>query len=184
MIIDTAFALFKENGYNNVTLNNSCEKCGITKTTFYYHLSSKEEIISRFYEGVTTSLAERLLDVVTAENHWEQLMAMFDTLIDSTEGIGPDLLGQLMIMNLRNDEGTCDLDENLTKVAVILVERAQKSGQIRNQSDALSLYKAACHAFEGYELMWCIKNGGYERKEKLRQAFEQIFDVDPAFRKI
>jgi AcrR family transcriptional regulator len=182
MIIDTAFALFKEKGYDNVTLNEICEACGITKTTFYYHLSSKEEIISRFYEGVTSTLAERLLKVVAAENYWEQLMAMFNALIDSTESIGPGLLGQLMIMNLRKDEGTFDMDDNLTRVAVVLVERAQKAGQIRNKSAALPLYRAACHAFEGYELLWCIKNGAYDRKAALRQAFEQIFDTNPELR--
>ena len=182
IIIDTAFALFKEKGYENVTLNDICDACGITKTTFYYHLSSKEEIVSRFYEGVTSSLANDLLDVVTAENYWEQLVAIFDTLIDCTEKIGPNLLGQLMIMNLREDIGTFDIVDNLTKVAVVLIERAQKAGQIRNKSEALPLYLAACHAFEGYELLWCIKNGEYDRKAVLRHAFEQLFDVDPTLR--
>ena len=182
IIIDTAFDLFKEKGYDNVTLNEICEVCGITKTTFYYHLSSKNEIISHFYEEVTSSLADRLLEVMTAENYWEQIMALFETLIDCTEKIGPGMLGQMMIMNLQKDEGTFDFDENLTKVAVIIIERAQKAGQIRNQSPALPLYKAAGHAFEGYELIWCIKKGGYNRKTTLRNAFEQLFDVEPALR--
>ena len=181
-IINKAFELFKEQSYDKVTLNDICNACGITKTTFYYHLSSKEEIISHFYEEVTSSLADRLMEIMVADNYWEQFMTIFESLIDRTETIGPGLLGQLMIMNLRKDEGTFDFDENLTKVAVNLLERAQTSGQVRNQSQALPLYKAACHAFEGYDLLWCIKKGAYERKKRLRYAFEQIFDVEPALR--
>ena len=181
-IIETAFNLFKEKGYSQVTVNEICEACRITKTTFYYHLTSKEDIITNFYESVTQSLANRLIDIFSAGNNWEQLMVCFDTLIDATERIGCDLFGQLYIMNLKENKGTFDFDDDLTKVAVLLIARAQKSGQIRNQSPALRLYRAAAHAFEGYELMWCIKNGGFDRKEMIRSAMEDIFDVEPSLR--
>ena len=51
-IFETAGKLFKEKGYENVTINNICEACGITKTTFYYHiaLSRKSSL------GSTTTL--------------------------------------------------------------------------------------------------------------------------------
>lgn len=183
MIIETAYGLFKEKDYEKVTLNEICAACSITKTTFYYHFTSKEEIISDFYESVTVSLAEQLINVLSAENYWEQFMAIFDTLIDASEQVGPDLLGQLFIANLRADKGTFDFNDDLTKMAVMILERAQKAGEIRNTSDPLALYSAASHAFEGYEVMWCIKNGSYDRKTVLRSAFEEIFDVTPALRK-
>jgi len=41
---------------------------------------------------------------------------------------------------------------------------------------------AACHAFKGYELMWCIKKGDFDRKQTVRFAMEQIFDVAPELR--
>ena len=37
--------MFKENGYENVTVLQICKAAGITKRTFYYHFSSKDEII-------------------------------------------------------------------------------------------------------------------------------------------
>lgn len=181
-LIDRAFALFKEKGYDNVTVNDICAACGITKPTFYYHLSSKEDILSHFYDTVVQGISSRLLDVLSAENHWEQLMACFDTLIDTSGEIGPDLYAQLFIINLREDKGTFNLREDLTKMATLLIQRAQEAGQIRNQSPPLPLYLAAAHLFEGYELFWCIKKGSYDRKQFVRRAMEDIFDVDPALR--
>lgn len=183
MIITTALGLFKEFGYDKVTLNQICDACGITKPIFYYHLSSKEEIVSNFFNEVTASLTKLLVDVVAAKSYWEQVMALFEGLVDSTDKIGFDLLGQLMIMNLRQDLGTFDFDEQLTQAAVAIVERGQRAGQIRNQSEPLLLYRAVCHTFQGYELLWCIKKGNFDRKIFLRQALEQVFDVCPSLRK-
>lgn len=182
LIIETAFLLFQEKGYDDVTVNEICRACGITKTTFYYHLKSKEEIASRFYESVIQGMASRMVDILAAENYWDQLVACFDTLINTTEKIGPDLLSQLFITNLRDDKGTFNMDESLTKLAVLLIERGQKAGQIRNQSSASSLYYAAAHMFEGFELLWAIKKGRYDRKRFMRRALEDIFDVIPALR--
>lgn len=182
LIIDTAFFLFRKKSYDKVTVNEICRACRITKTTFYYHLKSKEEIASRFYESVIQDMASRMVDILAEENYWEQLIACFDTLINTTEKIGPDLLSQLFIINLRNDKGTFNLDENLTKLTVLLIERGQKAGQIRNQSPARSLYFAAAHMFEGFELLWAIKKGQYDRKDLIRRALEDIFDVAPALR--
>ena len=184
MIMNTALQLFKRQGYDQVTVQNICDACGITKTTFYYHLSSKAEIVSDYYKPVTTLLAQKMAGVLAAGNYWEQFMAIFYQLVDTSEEIGYDLLGQLFIMNIKEDQGTFDLDYNLTETAVVLIEHAQKVGQIRNQSPALSLYYAASHAFEGYDLLWCIKKRKYDRKRVLRKAFEDIFDVEPTLRKV
>lgn len=164
------------------SLDEHRDALGITKTTFYYHLSSKEEILSYFYDSVIQDMPSRLPDVLTADNYWEQLMVCFDTLIDTSGQIGPDLCGQLFIVNLREDRGTFDFRDDLTKMAVFLIERAQKTGQIRNQSPPLPLYRAASHMYEGYELLWSIKKGRFDRKTLVRRAMEDIFDVAPAYR--
>lgn len=182
-IINTAYNLFIEKGYDNVTVNDICKACEITKTTFYYHLNSKEDIISHFYDSVTESLASRILDVVSAENYWEQLMVCFETIILRSQYIGSDLSSQLLIMNIKDDKGTYDFNEDLTKMAVSLIEKAQKAGQIRNQSNAEQLYRASAYAFMGYETVWCIKKGSFDRLKHVRHAMENIYDVDPSLRK-
>lgn len=60
-------------------------------------------------------------------------------------------------MNIKDDKGTYDFNDNLTKIAVSIIKKAQKSGQIRNKSPAEQLYRASPYAFMGYETVWCIK---------------------------
>lgn len=181
-IIETACALFQEKGYDDVTVSDICAACGITKTTFYYHLKSKEEIVTQFYEAATQNLADRMLDILAAKNYWEQLMVCFDTLVQTSTQFGPGLGSQLIIINLREDKGTFDLRESLTRTAVLLIEKAQNAGQIRNQSSPLQLYRASAYAYMGFETMWCFKKGAFDRGQYVRQAMENIYDVDPALR--
>ena len=51
-----AISLFKENGYENVTVLQICKAAGITKRTFYYHFSSKDEII----HGILGHVAQQI----------------------------------------------------------------------------------------------------------------------------
>ena len=41
IIIETAYQLFFKHGYNNVTINDICKECKITKPTFYTYIKSK-----------------------------------------------------------------------------------------------------------------------------------------------
>ena len=47
-IQEQAIKLFKEYNYDQVTVMQICKAAGITKRTFYYHFSSKDEIVDEF----------------------------------------------------------------------------------------------------------------------------------------
>lgn len=181
-IIDTAFELFKNKGYDKVTVNEICDAVGITKPTFYYHLDSKEDILSEFYQTVSDGFAREFAQILSMDNYWEQLMRVFTLLIEHSSEIGSDLNSQLLIMNLRKDRHTFDFDPIIAQICVTLIEKAQQAGQIRNQSPPLLLFQVASHAFIGYELQWCIKKGSIDRQRLFRQGMENIFDLDPALR--
>lgn len=74
-------------------------------------------------------------------------------------------------------------DEDFTRVAVVLIGKAQQAGLIRNQSPAEPLYRVAAHAFFGYEAVWCIKRGRFDRMAYVRHAMENIFDAELSLRR-
>lgn len=176
-IEETAYQLFREKGYDNVTINDICKSCSITKPTFYAYIPSKDDILARFYDEVTEAIASKTASLILAENYWEQLLICFETLIEESMKIGFDLSRQMFIMNLKEDHGSFDLRPSLTKVAVAIIQKAQKAGQIRNTSTPESLYRASAFAFTGYELMWCIKGGTFDWKKEVKLALEDIYDV-------
>lgn len=53
-ILTTSINLFNQYGFENVTINQICQEINVTKTAFYYHFKSKDELISEFFR-LTTS---------------------------------------------------------------------------------------------------------------------------------
>ena len=99
-ICRTALALFHEKGYDAVKVQDICDACSITKPTFYHYVSSKEELIIHFYDDVTLRLTENLSSIIDADNHWEQFLICFETLLEESVQMGPDLSSQMFIVNL------------------------------------------------------------------------------------
>lgn len=183
IIFDIASKLFQERGYNQVTVNDICEACGITKPTFYYHIKSKQEILVRFYDHIVDNLTPLLLQMISISGSWEQLILLFDTLINNIQDLGTDINSQLLSINLEKNYGTFALRENLEEIAVNIVKKGQDNKEFRNLNDAKQLYQAAAYMFTGYEYMWCVLDGDFDWKGQFFKSLENLMDVDPAFRR-
>lgn len=48
-IFETAVALIKDKGYDNVTISEICKTAGLAKGSFYVHYKSKEDIVRESY---------------------------------------------------------------------------------------------------------------------------------------
>jgi len=177
-----AYVLFKEKGFNKVKVTDICEACDITKPAFYYHFSSKEDLLVHFYDGVVDQIREKGMEFVLADNLWQQLLLVFDELMEAGNQLGVDLNSQLFVMNLKQDRGSFNFSGSLSELCIALIQKAQQTGQVRNQSDAKALFQAAAFMSTGYEVMWCIKSGEFDRKTMLHQSLQALFDVPDELR--
>jgi AcrR family transcriptional regulator len=61
-LVDAAFDLFDERGYEQTTVDDIAERAGVGRTTFFRHYRSKEDVIfpdhDRLLEAITQRLAE------------------------------------------------------------------------------------------------------------------------------
>lgn len=152
-IFHTASKLFREKGYNEVTINDISEACGITKSTFYYHLKSKQEIILHYYDHIISNLTPVLTQMLDITSPWEQTVLLFDGLMQNNMDLGHDINSQLMITNLQENRGIFDLRDDLADIARRIIQKGQEAQQIRNPSSPKQLYEAAAYMFTGYEFM-------------------------------
>ncbi len=176
-ISDIAYDLFREKGYEKVSVQEICDACNITKPTFYSYVKSKENLLVTFYDDVTVNIVSNLSTILSANNSWEQFLIIFRSLIQESYRVGADINSQLFISNLKSDSNSFDLRDNLTEIMVSIIKRGQDKNEILNQSTPEVLYEAAAYTFTGYEVMWCIKKGDLEWEKRLFSAFEAMFDV-------
>ena len=176
-IQETALALFKERGFANVTVQDICDACGISKPTFYSRFHSKDDIIVNLYDGVSERLGDRLGELMGTTSAWEQLLICYDTIADETEEAGQELMRRMPITNLREDHHSLDERPYLSRTMASIIERGQASGEFRNASDAERLREAADRMFTGYFCYWCISHGALDWRVSFRKSLAAVLDL-------
>ena len=182
-IIRIASDIIKEKGFRNTTVDDICLACDISKRTFYYHVKSKDDIILEYYDKIIDDITPLLMQMLSTNNYWEQLVLIFDYLITSMESLGPDINAQLLSINLQGNKNIFDMRQSLADVATNIIEEAQQRNQVRNMNKASDLYRSAAYMFTGYEYMWCVRNGDFPWREQMLSSLEIIFDIEPKLRK-
>jgi AcrR family transcriptional regulator len=182
-IIAKGSELFRDKGYEQVTVKDICEACNITKTTFYYHIKSKQDILLQTYDVIVDNLTPMLQGMLNLPSSWDQIKHLFDHLITQFIALGPELNSHLLIVNLKRKDRALHLRPHLEKIAVDIIGSGQSKGQFKNTNDPKVLYEAAAYMFTGYEYMWCTLSGDFEWRELFFKSLESLLEVEPGLRK-
>lgn len=90
-LIDAAFNRFYRDGFRNVGLDQVLADVGISKTAFYKHFESKDDLILAALEDHNSSFQESFLGLIRqrgGETPREQLLALFDVVENVIESEG------------------------------------------------------------------------------------------------
>ncbi|MWC27043.1 TetR/AcrR family transcriptional regulator [Paenibacillus sp. MMS18-CY102] len=80
-IYEEALALFKAKGFNQVTVEEITQACGIAKGTFYNYFPRKESILLYLSELQMEATRERLMATSSNEDPKAALLSLFDALM-------------------------------------------------------------------------------------------------------
>jgi AcrR family transcriptional regulator len=61
-LVDAAFDLFDERGYEQTTVDEIAERAGVGRTTFFRHYRSKEDVIFPDHDRLLEAITQRLAD--------------------------------------------------------------------------------------------------------------------------
>ncbi|MFV0518701.1 MAG: TetR/AcrR family transcriptional regulator [Lachnospirales bacterium] len=174
LILKKANELFLVKGYQNTTIPDICKYCNISKTTFYYHIKSKEEILTVFYDYIVAEVIEKLKNSNVEQRPFDKIQYCFDLFISVSEKYGSDFFSYMFISNLKEDKGSFDLRGNLTTTVVDIIKEAQTTDDILNKEEATTLYVTIAYAFIGLQAIWCIRDGKVNCKEKFNRFLKVI----------
>lgn len=91
IIIDAAIPLFRELGYDNVSINSICKAAGIARSTFYLTFSGKKDIISKTLANVYLERDTVFEEFICAANDFERIWMLFDRYLQIAIRFGPIL---------------------------------------------------------------------------------------------
>lgn len=180
-IIQTAIALFRQEGYEKVSIDRICGKCGVTKGSFYHHFNSKGDVLAEYFQTLTDRDSEYFSDYMDDRSCLEQLWCLIEHPIDYAMIMGHNTLKYLWMHDIQHGGDILSPFHNTfgkskRNIAMIqLIEQGQKNGEINSTKPAQELLFAYLSAFLGISVNWSADTSNYDVKSVLRRLFETIF---------
>ncbi|MCI2046112.1 MAG: TetR/AcrR family transcriptional regulator [Faecalibacterium sp.] len=163
-MIEAAWKLFYERGYEETTVDAIIEASGTSKGSFYHYFDGKDALLSELsylFDEKYNALAPTL---DPAQNSFEALMYLnreLFTMID--DSISMELLARLYSSQLvtRGEKHLLDRKRTYFKLLRQIVLRGQEKGELRRDIPAAEIVKryALCERALIYD--WCLSNGEY-----------------------
>jgi AcrR family transcriptional regulator len=164
-IIDTAFRLIAEKGYDAMSIDDIMSEIGKTKGAFYTHFQSKEDLL---YEVMRTRLDRKFGEIAqeTLKKMKEEpcdvreiLLQMLEQVYQGSAGSDPVLwssaLYQVFLMHQKNPVVREWIQEQYRaweEFMATVIQRGQELGQIRSDIEARVIGNLIIGAFQGYEI--------------------------------
>lgn len=167
-ILMESLRLFREHGYNNVSVDDICSSLGITRGTFYYHFKTKAAVLETIYVD-HRDRDEGNLNAMFSEDRWEQLWWLIGWAIEVTEEFGSDLHSCLVATSLTENLGTFRTSQRTREALRNIIAAGQRSGQFRNPVDPSVLVEAVLSIILGVGIEWCYQEGAFSLKERTRE---------------
>lgn len=167
-IVEAAWQLFYEHGYDATTVEDVVRASGTSKGSFYHYFEGKDALLGSLAYLFDAKYAELEAEADAKADAFEALLFLNRELFDMIEKrIDVALLSRLLASQLmaKGERALLDRDRYYYKLLRRLVLRGQERGEIvsdRSAGDVVKLYAMAERALL-YD--WCLSNGEQSLRE-------------------
>lgn len=178
-IVDAAWKLFYEQGYDDTTVDDIIELSETSKGSFYHYFESKDALLSSLAYLFDEKYDELEDSIDDSMNAFDKLMLFNSELFGMIENtVSIDLLARLYSSQLITKSEKSLLDRNRTyyKLLRITVQKGQERGELRSDVSANEIVKAYALCERGLLYDWCICNGEYGLRSYSQKVLPQFMD--------
>lgn len=164
-LLDTSTALFSKYGYDNVTIDDICEKIGLSKGAFYTHFESKDQILVENFKEVFDYYDEISGKLCTLKNSLEKLYVFNTYAMKRVKKIGLLTVKRAYHIEMTPGKKKSFLTSHgtsLYKLMKSIIAEGQKNGEIRNDLSSDVIVTFLLQLARGIIFEWCLTNGGFD----------------------
>lgn len=181
-IISSAVKLFKEKGYENVSVNDICKEAGIARSTFYLNFAGKKEIIDKILSDARLDREDFFGDFVAAENDFERMWILCDRYLAVAMNFGPGLTGALFRLELMGELDVMDTVHTVDEWMIKLLSNSQKTGVVLSPEPAKKLAPLGVDLAYYTTYEWCKRKGEFNLRQVVRRRAESMYNIAPEWR--
>ena len=168
-IFNTSVTLINERGFENVTVDDICKACGLSKGAFYHHFNSKLDIIS----GIETMLNASINDAMEECEDVKiqtRVLVFANSLLSIVDKTGLEFTRQRTKYVVGGDyinEKESDTFSNYSRLKLKeILETAVKKGELAEKTPVNIITETIMTLLSGLIADWCIFNGTYSLTDK------------------
>ncbi len=177
-IIEAAWRLFYQQGYDDTTVEEIIGESGTSRGSFYHYFEGKDDLLGTLSD-VFDKKYQELASVLDPEmDRFDQLMLLNRELFAMIENsISLDLLSRLYAAQLvtRGEKSLLDHNRTYYKLLRQIVLQGQERGELRRDvtvSEMVRVY-ALCERALLYD--WCLSGGDYSLLQYGRTMMPMFF---------
>lgn len=169
---DVAITMFKELGFEPVSINMICKQLNVTRGSFYHHFNSKNDLLLFWF----SSQVEQNIALDLHLSSPKQILKKHT--MDHAEIIhivGSDLMYHILMAEFELEGKHFYTYLDAEGQSIDLVNKAMEQNEIHSSQSAKSLFDAYMTAMIGTVVMWKFDNGQFDIKSKIESVFDTIF---------
>ena len=181
-IADAAVQLFREKGYEGVSVGEICAAAGVARSSFYRAFSCKNDIIRRIFEHTDANSIVSVEELLAAENDFDRMWIIGDRYISLSRSLGPELSNTFMCMTARGEIDLLALGHSVDSWFIRLTRNCQKTGIIRSKEPAELLGPLMVDMVYHELYVWGMRKGNYPIRARARLVTETLVNLAPEYR--
>ena len=163
-IIEAAWRLFYERGYEETTVDEIIEESGTSRGSFYHYFEGKDALLSSLSYLFDEKYEELMGQIDPAMNSFEKLMLLNRELFSMIENsVSMELLARLLSSQLitRGDKHLLDHSRTYYRLLRQIIQQGQQAGELRSDMTVSEMVKTYALLERALMYDWCLCNGEY-----------------------
>ena len=181
-IADAAVGLFRDRGYETVSVGDICAAAGVARSSFYRAFSCKNDIIRRIFEHTDANSIVSVEELLAAENDFDRMWIIGDRYISLSRSLGPELSNTFMCMTARGEIDLLALGHSVDSWFIRLTRNCQKTGIIRSKEPAELIGPLMVDMVYHELYVWGMRKGNYPIRARARRVTEALVNLAPEYR--
>ncbi len=178
-IVNAAWNLFYEQGYEETTVDEIIARSGTSKGSFYHYFSSKDSLLSSLSYVFDEKYRELEPNLISEQSCFEKLMYLNQEIFKMIENkVDINLLSGLLSTQLitKGEKNLLDYNRYYYKLIRKIVEEGQDRGEIKSDTSTGEIVKlyAMCERALMYD--WCICGGEYSLSSYANNVLPMLFN--------
>ena len=176
-IFDIAVSLMEERGYNNLTIEDICQRANVSVGSFYHYYKTKEDVFFELYKKADEYFEETVIPDLLShyEGSVERIIHFFGFYGRYNNEKGLENVSQLYSTKNKLFK---DNRRYMVQSLIGLIREGQKKGELSSDFSAEEISNYLFIFSRGIIMDWCIHDGDYDLEKRfiaMMRNFLRIF---------